>query len=121
MNFSALGDFQWVTGYYPRLVGPDDGTKKSDERDARMNSEQLFSMALGLQPPWQVESIDFSAGAKGGEELHLTLGFLRGSRFPDGKGQACPVHDTVEGLHDYPLDFTKSQFFNANEISIPYI
>lgn len=61
-----------------------------------MNSEQLFSMALGLQSPWQVESIDFKAGAKGGDELHLRLGFPRGSRFPDGKGQACPVYDTVE-------------------------
>lgn len=61
-----------------------------------MNSEQLFGMALGLHTPWQVEAIEFKTGARGGEELHLTLGIPRGSRFPDGKGQACPVYDTVK-------------------------
>jgi len=61
-----------------------------------MNSEQLFGMALGLHTPWQVEAIEFKPGARGGEELHLTLGFPRGSRFPDGKGQACPAYDTVK-------------------------
>jgi transposase len=61
-----------------------------------MNSEQLFGMALGLHTPWQVEAIEFKPGARGGEELHLTIGFERGSRFADSKGQACPVHDTVK-------------------------
>lgn len=61
-----------------------------------MNSEQLFGMALGLHTPWQVEAIEFKTGARGGEELHLTLGFARGSRFPDGKSQACPAYDTVK-------------------------
>lgn len=61
-----------------------------------MNSEQLFGMALGLHSPWQVEAIEFKPGMRGGEELHLTLGFPRGSRFPDGQGRACPVYDTVK-------------------------
>ncbi len=61
-----------------------------------MNSEQLFGMALGLHTPWQVEAIEFMPGTAGGEELHLTLGFVRGSRFADASGQACPVHDTVK-------------------------
>ncbi len=61
-----------------------------------MNSEQLFGMALGLHTPWQVDAIEFKPGATGGEELHLTIGFERGSRFVDGQGQPCPVHDTVK-------------------------
>jgi transposase len=61
-----------------------------------MNSEQLFGMALGLHTPWQVDAIEFKPCVAGGEELHLTLGFTRGSRFADAKGQACPVHDTVK-------------------------
>jgi len=60
-----------------------------------MNSEQLFGMALGLHTPWQVDGVEFKPGTKGGEELHLTIGFARGSRFADASGQACPVHDTV--------------------------
>ena len=42
----------------------------------------LFSVALGLQSPWRVEDVQFDAEAK---ELHLHMGFERGSRF------ACPV------------------------------
>jgi hypothetical protein len=61
-----------------------------------MNSEQLFGMALGLHTPWQVDAIEFKASGQGGEELHLSIGFARGSRFADAKGQACLVHDTVK-------------------------
>ena len=61
-----------------------------------MNSEQLFGMALSLNTPWQVSDIEFKQGAAGREELHLNLGFPRGSRFADAKGEACPVYDTVK-------------------------
>ena len=59
-----------------------------------MNSLTLFSMALGLQSSWQVNDISFSEPTR--KELHLQIGFVRGSRFPDETGVACPVHDTVE-------------------------
>lgn len=61
-----------------------------------MNSTTLFSMALGLQSPWQVNDISFAVEESKQRELHLHIGFPRGSRFPDETGAACPVHDTVE-------------------------
>ena len=61
-----------------------------------MNSSALFGMALGLQSPWQVNDISFSAEESNRKELHLHIGFVRGSRFADETGTACPVHDTVE-------------------------
>lgn len=61
-----------------------------------MNSEALFSMALGLQPPWQVKEVNFSAAELGHNELHLRIGFTPGTRFPDETGEMCPLHDTVE-------------------------
>lgn len=61
-----------------------------------MNSETLFSMALGLQLPWQVEEIVFREDEGGQKVLHLHIGFPVGSRFPDATGTPCPVHDTVE-------------------------
>lgn len=61
-----------------------------------MDSETLFSMALGLQAPWKVEAIEFKTREHGGEELHLTIDFARGSRFADSQGNMCPVHDTVD-------------------------
>lgn len=53
-------------------------------------------MALGLQSPWQVNDISFAVEESKQRELHLHIGFPRGSRFPDEAGAACPVHDTVE-------------------------
>lgn len=53
-------------------------------------------MALGLQSPWQVDEISFAGEESGQRELHLYIGFERGSRFSDETGVACSVHDTVE-------------------------
>lgn len=61
-----------------------------------MNSEALFGMALNLPSPWQVDGIDFKPGAAGHDELHIRVGFVRGSRFADQSGEPCAVHDTVE-------------------------
>ena len=61
-----------------------------------MNSETLFSMALGLQPPWQVKEVTFSTDELAHSELHLRIGFVPGSRFLDETNNLCPVHDTVE-------------------------
>ena len=60
-----------------------------------MNSEQLFSQALGLPAPWQVQKVKFSSSDAGQSELHLFIDFPRGSRFVDEAGVLCPVHDTV--------------------------
>ena len=60
-----------------------------------MNSEALFSMALGLQSPWEVRGVDFKAGLDGRNELHIKIGFSRGAKFPDSTGAQCSVHDTV--------------------------
>ena len=61
-----------------------------------MNSETLFSMALGLQPPWQVKNVTFSTDELARSELHLHIDFVSGSRFLDDANNLCPVHDTVE-------------------------
>lgn len=61
-----------------------------------MNSEVLFSMALGLQEPWKIKKIEFDLSQESGlKELHLHIGFTPGSRFPDKGGNSCKVHDTV--------------------------
>ena len=61
-----------------------------------MNSEILFSLALGLQSPWQVKDVTFSTDESARSEFHLHIDFIPGSRFPDEANVACPVHDTVE-------------------------
>ena len=59
-----------------------------------MNSEALMAMALGLEAPWKIDLIEFKPGIDDNKELHIEIGFERGSKFPDSTGELCPVHDT---------------------------
>lgn len=61
-----------------------------------MNSETLFSQALGLQAPWTVGRVRFEHADNAQRQLHLHLEFTKGSKFKDDSGADCPVHDTVE-------------------------
>lgn len=61
-----------------------------------MNSTALFELALGMQAPWRIESVDFKELATGQRELRIRLGFTPGHRFLDSEGAACEVHDTVQ-------------------------
>ncbi|MBF0612067.1 MAG: ISL3 family transposase, partial [Magnetococcales bacterium] len=47
-----------------------------------MDPSTLFGLALGLTPPWEVWSINFSPEAR---RLDLSIGFPMGSSF------TCPV------------------------------
>jgi hypothetical protein len=53
----------------------------------------LFTAALGLQPPWEVTSVDFDAEAK---RIDIEVGFTRGGRFgcPECGATGQPVHAT---------------------------
>jgi len=69
-----------------------------------MESHQLFADALGLQAPWHIVEVNFTAAPRYGERglLRLRLDFEPGSRFPCPECQSvCPVHDTrvVEWRH----------------------
>ncbi len=56
-----------------------------------MDERGLFTMALGLTPPWEVVDIDFDAER---HRLDLYLDFPAGSRF------ACPQCEVACGVHD---------------------
>lgn len=60
-----------------------------------ISQEELFRIALGLEKPWYIKTIDFKVEEK---QLDLHIDFDSGSKFPcpscDGPG--CHVHDTIE-------------------------
>ena len=61
-----------------------------------MVPEELFSLAIGLVPPWLVDHVTFTVEEK---RLDLHINFPKGSRFACPVcGEGCPVHDT----HDIP-------------------
>lgn len=60
-----------------------------------MNTESLFSIALGLDTPREVKGVEFKSSERNAQELHLKIGFSKGAKFEDDSGKACSVHDTV--------------------------
>ena len=60
-----------------------------------MDELKLFTLALGLDKPWNVVDINFS---KESGRLDLKIDFSRGSSFqcPSCEQDNCPVHDTKE-------------------------
>ena len=84
-----------------------------------MNSEFLFSQALGLKSPWKVEEITFSNdNILEQNELHLQIGFESGARFADESGALCPVHDTVDRQWQHLSFFEHSCYLHC---SVPRI
>ena len=63
-----------------------------------MNSEAIFAMGLGLVSPWTVTGVEFRDVGKlsVATELHIEIGFPRGSQFLDEAGVLCDIHDTKE-------------------------
>lgn len=60
-----------------------------------MNSKQIFSLALGIGTPWEILSVKLEE-TEVGKELHITINFTRGTKFPDSTGAPCTIHDTQE-------------------------
>lgn len=74
-----------------------------------MDTNPLFSAALGLTPPWSVIETRFNPVAK---RLDLRLDFPAGSRFACAECAAsgCPIHDTSEKTWRH-LDFFQHHAF----------
>ena len=63
-----------------------------------INSKEIFEIALNLQSPWYVKSIELEEDENGKKSLHLNLDFIRGSRFSIDEEADCKVHDTVNRI-----------------------
>ena len=57
-----------------------------------MNSTEIFTLALGLKDPWEITDIKITDNEGQIKELHLEIGFKRGSKFKDSHDQLCPIH-----------------------------
>lgn len=71
-----------------------------------MGTNVLFTMALGLQAPWEVKSLGFNAADR---RLDILVDFQRGSSFPCPVcGQSSEVHDTEEKTWQHLTYFSTS-------------
>ena len=69
------------------------------------NSTQIFSLALGLDEPWFVESVSFvDVVETSTKELHIFLNFRKGFEFLTDTGQKGKGYDTEEKTWRH-LDF----------------
>lgn len=73
-----------------------------------MDQTQLFTLALGLEPPWEVTDVQLDQPAR---RLDIAIDFKPGARFPCPVcGAASPVHDTSDKQWRH-LDFFQYQTF----------
>ena len=73
-----------------------------------MRDTELFQLALGLVPPWQVVSSTFSASDK---RLEMRIDFPAGSQLPCPEcGKPCAVYDSEEKRWRH-LDFFQHQAY----------
>jgi transposase len=76
-----------------------------------MNPEDLFGVALGIVPPWEVTSVDFD---KESGRLDITIDFQRGATFPCPVcGTPSPVHDTTEKVWRHLNFFQYEAYLHA--------
>ena len=76
-----------------------------------MDPNALFTVALGLRPPWEVKSLDFSVEAK---RLDIRVDFERGSSFPCPEcGRPSKAHDTEERTWRHLNFFEHSAYLTA--------
>lgn len=74
-----------------------------------MDTNPLFTAALGLVPPWCVNKCDFHSEQR---LLELSVDFTPGAKFscPECSAKDCTVHDTVEKRWRH-LDFFQHQAY----------
>jgi transposase len=76
-----------------------------------MDTNTLFTMALGLQAPWEVKNLQFNEEAK---RLEIAIDFTRGADFPCPVcGQPAKVHDTEEKTWRHLDFFQHSAYLTA--------
>ena len=76
-----------------------------------MDTNTLFTMALGLQAPWEVKNLQFNEEAK---RLDIAIDFTRGADFPCPVcGQPAKVHDTEEKTWRHLDFFQHSAYLTA--------
>ena len=84
-----------------------------------MDTTNIFTAALNLSPPWQVDKIDFKTNEQNPMEmeLHIWLKYQEHSLFPcsaDGCGQLCKEHDHSERTWRHLNFFQYKTFIHAN-------
>ncbi len=83
-------------------IAPWVGRRIGTSDDGGMDTNALFTTALGLQSPWEVKTLDFGAAPR---RLDILVDFQKGTSFPCPVcGQLSKVHDTEEKTWRH-LDF----------------
>jgi transposase len=60
-----------------------------------MNSKEVFSIALGLESPWQVSEVRLDKVSESEQELHIYIDFPRGHKFVSRTGEKTTSYDTA--------------------------
>ena len=75
------------------------------------NSEEIFTLALGLDSPWQIDKIIFD---KANSQLDIYLKFTRGHKFKMSDGLLYTAHDAISRKWEHLNFFQHKCYLHAN-------
>lgn len=73
-------------------------------------SFEIFEETLAIQTPWKIDDISFQTSKNNEQELHISLSFMKGSRFNDKSGIPCPIHSTYKKIWRH-IDFEEKRCY----------
>ena len=74
------------------------------------NSQEIFSLAIGLQAPWHISSLSFNEETS---QLDIHLSFTKGHKFKGTDGNLYTAHDTVERSWQHLIFFQHYCYLHA--------
>lgn len=79
-----------------------------------MESKEIFSMALNICSPWYIKEVAMirKEETRPGQ-IDIFIDFKPGSKFKDGTGTDCPVHDTIEKTWQHLNFFEHTCYIHA--------
>jgi transposase len=85
-----------------------------------MKDTDLFQLAMGLVPPWQVMQCAFD---KAQGRLDISIGFVRGGTFvcPECGRAGCKAYDTEERTWRHLNFFQYETYLHARVRGCPYL
>lgn len=75
------------------------------------NSEQIFTLALGISEPWKIDKVNFDQSSS---RLDIYLKFTRGHKFKMKDGNKYTAHDTVSKKWEHLNFFQHKCYLHAN-------
>ena len=75
-----------------------------------MRSEDIFTLGLGLTPPWEISKVEFVQESDKSKTLHIYIDFWKDGEFVNDAGQKQKAYGTEDKTWRH-LNFVQHEFY----------